>query len=69
MGVTHFDTVDTYGHGHNEQLLGRFLAEIGHLRSAQITVATKFGIVRKPGAYVRRIDNSRAYTRCACVAR
>jgi aryl-alcohol dehydrogenase-like predicted oxidoreductase len=68
MGVTHFDTADTYGHGHNEQLLGRFLAEIGPQRSAQITVATKFGIVRKPGAYERRIDNSPAYIRSACEA-
>jgi aryl-alcohol dehydrogenase-like predicted oxidoreductase len=68
MGVTHFDTADTYGHGHNEQLLGRFLAEIGAQRRAQITVATKFGIVRKPGAYERRIDNSPAYIRSACEA-
>ena len=68
LGVTHFDTADTYGHGHNEQLLGRFLAEIGPQRRAQTTVATKFGIVRQPGAYERRIDNSPAYIRSACEA-
>lgn len=67
-GVTHFDTADTYGHGHNETLLGRFLAEIGPQRRAALTVATKFGIVREPGHYERRIDNSPAYIRLACEA-
>ena len=36
LGVTHFDTADTYGHGHNEGLLGRFLKELG--AGAQRTV-------------------------------
>ncbi len=26
MGITFFDTADMYGAGHNEQLVGRFLA-------------------------------------------
>jgi aryl-alcohol dehydrogenase-like predicted oxidoreductase len=68
LGVTHFDTADTYGHGHNEGLLGRFLKELGPGRSAQLVVATKFGIVREPGRYERRIDNSPAYVRAACEA-
>ncbi|WP_326541078.1 aldo/keto reductase [Pseudorhodoferax sp.] len=67
-GVTHFDSADTYGHGHNEQLLGRFLQQLGPTRRAALTVATKFGIVRAPGRYERRIDNSPAYIRAACEA-
>jgi aryl-alcohol dehydrogenase-like predicted oxidoreductase len=68
MGVTHFDTADTYGHGHNEALLGRFLQQLGSVRRAELVVATKFGIVREPGRYARRIDNSPAYVRAACDA-
>ncbi len=68
LGVTHFDTADTYGHGHNEQLLGRFLKEVDGERRAALTIATKFGIVREPGSYERRIDNSPAYIRSACEA-
>ena len=68
LGVTHFDSADTYGHGHNETLLGRFLGQLGPQRRAALTVATKFGIVREPGRYERRIDNSPAYIRAACEA-
>jgi aryl-alcohol dehydrogenase-like predicted oxidoreductase len=60
-GVTLFDTAESYGGGDNERLLGRFLA--GH--RAGIQVATKFGIVREPGKYERRIDNSPACIRRA----
>ena len=63
-GIDFFDTADTYGLGHNETLLGRFLKG----RQDKITVATKFGIVRAPGAYERRIDNSPAYVAAACEA-
>ncbi|WEF33361.1 aldo/keto reductase [Pseudoduganella chitinolytica] len=63
-GVTLFDTADTYGLGHNEELLGRFLEG----RHGQVRIATKFGLVRKPGSYERRIDNSPAYIRAACEA-
>ncbi len=68
LGVTHFDTADTYGHGHNEALLGRFLKQLGPQRGSQVVVATKFGIVREAGRYERRIDNSPAYVRAACEA-
>lgn len=64
LGVTHFDTADMYGSGHNEQLLGRFLAG----KRERVVVATKFGIVRQPGAYARTIDNSPAYVQAACEA-
>lgn len=64
LGVTHFDTADTYGLGHNETLLGRFL--VG--RRDRVVVATKFGIVRAPGQYERIIDTSPAYVARACEA-
>ncbi|MDT9002052.1 aldo/keto reductase [Paucibacter sp. APW11] len=68
MGVRHFDTADTYGSGHNEQLLGRFLAELGPARRSELVLATKFGIQRPPGTYERHIVNSPAYAREACEA-
>ncbi|MFC9649279.1 MULTISPECIES: aldo/keto reductase [unclassified Streptomyces] len=40
-GVTFIDTADVYGAGQNERLVGRLLAE----RRAEVTVASKFGIV------------------------
>lgn len=63
-GVTHYDTADIYGSGHNETLLARFIAG----RRQQVHLATKFGIVRKPGVYERIIDNSPAYIRQCCEA-
>lgn len=41
-GITLFDTAMSYGQGHNERLLGEALAG----SSADVRVATKFGIVR-----------------------
>ena len=63
-GIDFFDTADTYGHGHNEELVGRFLKG----KRDKVVLATKFGIVRKPGTYERRVDNSPAYIRSACDA-
>ncbi|MGE0348414.1 aldo/keto reductase [Hydrogenophaga sp.] len=68
LGVSHFDTADTYGLGHNETLLGRFITAGGAARRQRVVLATKFGIVRKAGQYERRIDNSPAYIREACDA-
>ena len=68
LGITHFDTADTYGLGHNESLLGRFIAQGGSARRQQMVIATKFGIVRATGQYERRIDNSPTYIREACEA-
>ena len=68
LGVNHFDSADTYGLGHNETLLGRFIAQGGPTRRQQVLLATKFGIVRAQGQYERRIDNSPAYIRAACEA-
>ncbi|MCV2360733.1 aldo/keto reductase [Paucibacter sp. TC2R-5] len=66
LGVRHLDTADTYGAGHNEQLLGRFVAELKPAQRAELLIATKFGINRPPGTYERHIDNSPAYIRAAC---
>ncbi|WP_406870206.1 aldo/keto reductase [Thioclava sp. 'Guangxiensis'] len=60
-GVDFFDTSDMYGPFHNEELIGRFLKETGQ----PVKIATKFGIVRQPGAYERHLDNSPAYARRA----
>ncbi|MGD9941739.1 MAG: aldo/keto reductase [Burkholderiaceae bacterium] len=68
LGVTLFDTADTYGLGRNESLLGGFIAAGGAERRRRMVIATKFGIVRRPGQYERRIDNSPAYIREACEA-
>ena len=64
LGVTHYDTADMYGSGHNESLLSRFLAG----KRDRVVIATKFGIVRQPGEYARRIDTSPAYVAQACDA-
>ncbi len=64
LGIDFFDTADMYGPLHNEELLGRFLRE----RRPEAVIATKFGIVRKPGAYARNIDNSPDYARRCCEA-
>lgn len=62
LGVTFFDTADTYGAGHNEILLAKALGK----ESGKCIIATKFGISRNPGIYERRIDNSPQYIRQAC---
>lgn len=64
LGLTFFDTADMYGPHHNEELIGRFLKE----RKPKAVIATKFGIVRKPGEYARTLDNSPEYARSACEA-
>lgn len=67
LGVTHYDTSNVYGRGHNEQLLGAFLKG----RRDKILLASKFGVVRDPdgpqgSTYDRGIDNSEAYMRTCC---
>ena len=43
LGCTFFDTAETYGAGHNEQLVGRALAPVRD----QVAIATKF-MIREP---------------------
>jgi len=64
MGIDLLDTADMYGPYHNETLIGRFLAT----HKPKVQIATKFGIVRKPGEYRRSIDNSAQYARQCCEA-
>ncbi|WP_027016237.1 aldo/keto reductase [Comamonas composti] len=63
-GLDFLDTADMYGPYRNEELIGRFLAQ----SRPRVKIATKFGIVRKPGEYSRSIDNSPAYARQSCEA-
>lgn len=67
LGVTHYDTSNVYGRGHNETLVGAFARD----KRDRITIASKFGVVRDPdgpsgSTYDRGIDNSAAYMRACC---
>jgi aryl-alcohol dehydrogenase-like predicted oxidoreductase len=67
LGVTHFDTANLYGRGHNERLVGEFARG----KRDKLMISSKFGIVRDPdgplhSAYDRDIDNSPAYMRQCC---
>lgn len=65
-GITFIDTADLYGRGHNERLIGHFLASLNQTDRNGIRVATKCGIDRSPtDAYKRSINNKPDYiTRC-----
>jgi aryl-alcohol dehydrogenase-like predicted oxidoreductase len=65
LGVSFWDTADAYGSGHNEELIGRFIAERGW--RDRIVLATKFGFVRKDGVAVG-ISGKPEYVREACDA-
>jgi len=63
LGITHFDTAEIYGQGHNEQLLGKAFAR----RWDRIVVATKFGPQRDPAAGTfLGVDGSPANVRDSC---
>jgi len=64
LGYDFLDTADTYGLGHNETLIGRFLKG----RRDRVVLASKFGIVRRRDSAERRIDNTPAYIASACEA-
>ncbi len=65
LGVTMLDTSDMYGHGANEQLVGRAIAD----RRDDVLLATKFGIVRDPENPTNRSINGRPdYVHQACQA-
>ncbi|MBA2676080.1 aldo/keto reductase [Ramlibacter sp.] len=66
LGYRHFDTADMYGRGANEQLLARFVGELG-ARRAEVLLATKVGIERLADGNIAA--NSRAdYIQAACEA-
>ena len=60
-GITMLDTADTYGHGHNEQLVAAALKQW----TGDVFIATKFGICRKKGTYERTINGRPEYVRQA----
>ncbi|MFI7677625.1 aldo/keto reductase [Actinophytocola sp. NPDC049390] len=61
LGVTFLDTADVYGQGHNEELVGRAIAD----RRDRVVLATKFGIRRVVGGGVVEVDGSPSYVRAA----
>lgn len=66
LNVNFIDTADLYGRGHNERLIGHFLAKLNNQRRQEFKVATKCGIERGPdAAYARKINNTPDYiVRC-----
>src|SRR4051794_35818300 len=60
LGITHLDTADMYGSGHNEELVGRAIAG----RRDEVVLATKFANRREDGR--RWIDNSPEWIHRAC---
>ncbi len=65
LGITFLDTADMYGHGANEELVGKAIAE----KRGQVVLATKFGIFRDPSDPSKRgINGHPDYVRMACEA-
>ncbi len=64
LGVTLLDTADMYGSGHNEEMVGRAIAN----RREGVTLATKFGIVRTADPNVRWVSGKPEYVKSACEA-
>jgi aryl-alcohol dehydrogenase-like predicted oxidoreductase len=64
LGITLLDTADTYGGGHNEQLVGRAIRG----RRDEVVLATKFGNVRDPQSGAIAINGRPEYVRQACEA-
>ena len=64
LGVTFLDTSDVYGPFHNEQLVGRAIAD----RRDGVVIATKFGIVRATDGTGMGVNGSPDYVRSACDA-
>ena len=63
LGVTHLDSSDMYGWGHNETLLGRALKG----RRDKVVLATKFGQTQRAGQG-NGVDGSPAHVQAACEA-
>ncbi|WP_455383568.1 aldo/keto reductase [Salinispira pacifica] len=63
LGITFFDTADMYGVGHNEILLSQALR--GGLRD-KVTVATKFGNMRRIDGGFLGVNGKPEYVKAAC---
>ena len=64
LGITFFDTADMYGPFKNEILVGKALKE----KRDKVIIATKFGIVRKPGSKRRGVNGKPEYIKSSCEA-
>jgi len=64
QGVTFLDTADIYGIGDNEELVGSAIKG----RRDEVTLATKFAIIREKGSTARGISGKPAYVQSACEA-
>lgn len=63
LGIRFFDTADMYGPYTNEVLVGKAISDFRQ----DLTLATKFGIVRDPNDSTKRGFNGKpAYVRTAC---
>jgi aryl-alcohol dehydrogenase-like predicted oxidoreductase len=63
LGVNFLDTSDMYGHGHNEELVGRAIAG----RREAVVLATKFGNIRRPDG-TGEVNGRPEYVVAACEA-
>jgi aryl-alcohol dehydrogenase-like predicted oxidoreductase len=59
LGMTFLDTADMYGRGENERLVGRAIAS----RRDEVTLATKFGILRGDDPADRGVNGRPEYVR------
>jgi aryl-alcohol dehydrogenase-like predicted oxidoreductase len=65
LGITFLDTSDAYGPYHNEELIGKAIKG----KRNQLTICTKFGIVRDPNnPQVRGFNGKPAYVKSASEA-
>ena len=62
MGVNFWDTADMYGTGHNEMLIAQVLRK----HRDQITIATKFGNMRRLDGAHLGINGTPEYVKAAC---
>ena len=62
LGVNFFDTADMYGSGANEKLLGKAFKD----RWNQLTLATKFAVMRGPNGEFMGVNGKPDYIRQAC---
>lgn len=59
LGINFIDTAPAYGIGHAEEVVGRAIEAAG-IRD-QVIIATKFGVERRRGGYVRNSSRARIF--------
>lgn len=64
LGATLLDTADVYGHGANEELIGRAVAG----RRDEAVIATKFGVVRPGPGVGAGVRGDAAHVKASCDA-